>query len=61
MLLDSTLHYIYAGGGKMQLANALGRLELKGEIAVASFADKTVSHIKPRKRMYNNAINQFVP
>ena len=57
MLLDSTLHYIYAGGGKMQLANALGRLELKGEIAVASFADKTVSVISnPEKKVYNGVI-----
>jgi len=57
VLLDSTLHYIYAGGGKMQLANALGRLELKGEIAVASFADKTVSFISnPEKKVYNGVI-----
>jgi len=57
VLLDSTLHYIYAGGGKMQLANALGRLELKGEIAVASFADKTVSFISnPEKKVYNCVI-----
>jgi len=41
----------------MQLANALGRLELKGEIAVASFADKTVSVISnPETKVYNGVI-----